>query len=72
MGDKEDNWGNRVSSLRESVNKVGRWESPSREDLSAEGEEYPLLEAVTGKRLVNTQQAGKALACALVICKFWR
>jgi hypothetical protein len=30
---------------------------PTREDLCAEAEEFPLLEAVTRKRLVKTQQA---------------
>jgi hypothetical protein len=51
----EDNWGNQVSSVRESVKKmtVGR-EPPFREDLSAEAEESPLLEAITRIRLVKT------------------
>jgi hypothetical protein len=40
--------------------------------LSAEAEKSPLLEAVTRKRLVKTQQAGKGLAGAVVICKVWR
>jgi hypothetical protein len=40
--------------------------------MSAEAEECPQLEAVTKKRLVKTLQAGKYLACALVICKVWR
>jgi hypothetical protein len=48
---------------------VGK-EPPIREDLSVEAEGSPLIEAVTGKRLVNTQQAGKGLICAVVICKF--
>jgi hypothetical protein len=39
--------------------------------LSAEAEEFLLLEAVTRERLVNTQQAGKDLACAVVICKMF-
>jgi hypothetical protein len=46
---------------------VGR-EPLFREDLSAEVEESPLLEAVTGERLVKTQQVGKDLAYAVVIC----
>jgi hypothetical protein len=50
---------------------VGR-EPPFRENLSAEAEESPLLEAVTRERLVKTQQAGRDLACAVVICKVWR
>jgi hypothetical protein len=36
-----------------------------------EAEEFPLLEAVAMKRLVNTQQAGEGLACAVVICDLW-
>jgi hypothetical protein len=40
--------------------------------LSAEAEEYPLLEAVTRERLVKTQLAGKGLAGAVVICRLWR
>jgi hypothetical protein len=32
----------------------------------------PLLEAVTRERLVKTQQAGKGLESAVVICKLWR
>jgi hypothetical protein len=37
--------------------------------LSAEPEDIPLLEAVTRKRLVQTQQAGKDLTGAVVICE---
>jgi hypothetical protein len=37
--------------------------------LSAEVEKSPLLEAVTRKRLVKTQQAGEGLAGVVVICK---
>jgi hypothetical protein len=33
------------------------WESPFREDLSAEAEESPVLEAIIRERLVKTQQA---------------
>jgi hypothetical protein len=40
--------------------------------LNAEAEEYPLLETVTKERLVKTQQAGKYLASAMVICELWR
>jgi hypothetical protein len=40
--------------------------------LSAEAEESPLLEAVTKEQLVKTQQAGKGLANAVVICELWR
>jgi hypothetical protein len=41
-------------------------------DSSAEAEEFPLLEAVTRERLMKTQQFGKDLGGALVICKAWR
>jgi hypothetical protein len=37
-----------------------------------EAEESPLLEAVARKRLLKTQQTGKGLAYAVVICKMWR
>jgi hypothetical protein len=37
-----------------------------------EDEESPLLEAVVRERLVKTQQAGKGLAYAVVICKVWK
>jgi hypothetical protein len=37
--------------------------------LSAEAEGSPLLEAVAKERLVKTQQAGKGLAGAVVICE---
>jgi hypothetical protein len=40
--------------------------------VSAEAEEYPLLETVARERLVKTQQAEKDLAGALVICELWR
>jgi hypothetical protein len=40
--------------------------------VRAAAEKSPLLEAVTGKRIVKTLQAGKDLACVLVICKVWR
>jgi hypothetical protein len=35
-------------------------------------EESPLLEAVARERLVKTQQAGKELVGAVVICELWR
>jgi hypothetical protein len=64
----EDSWGNQVVSVRESEEKpVGR-EPPFRKHLSVEAEESPLLEAVVRERLVKTQQAGKGLAGAVVIC----
>jgi hypothetical protein len=37
-----------------------------------EAEESPLLEAVARERLVKTQQAGKSLVGAVVICELWR
>jgi hypothetical protein len=37
-----------------------------------EAEKSPLLEAVARKHLLETQQAGKRLAGAVVICKVWR
>jgi hypothetical protein len=40
--------------------------------LSAEAEESPLLEAITREKLVKTQQAGKHLACAVVIYEVQR
>jgi hypothetical protein len=40
--------------------------------MSAEAEEFPLLEAVTRERLVKTQQTGKSLVGAVVICELWR
>jgi hypothetical protein len=57
---KEDNWGNQVSSVRESVKKMGSWkrvrrEPPFREDFSAEAEESTLLEALTREQLVETR-----------------
>jgi hypothetical protein len=36
-----------------------------------EAEESPLLEAVARERLVKTQQGGKDLAGAVVICELW-
>jgi hypothetical protein len=49
-----------------------RREPTCREDLSEEADESPLLEAVTRKRLLKTQQSGKYLAYAVVICELWR
>jgi hypothetical protein len=37
-----------------------------------EAEEFPLLAAVARERLVKTQQAGKRLAVAAVICELLR
>jgi hypothetical protein len=54
------------------VEKRVCWGPPLRQDLSAEAEESPLLEAVTRERLVNKLQARKDLASARVIFKVWR
>jgi hypothetical protein len=40
--------------------------------LNSEAEDSLLLEAVTRERLVKTEQAGKGLASAVVICELWR
>jgi hypothetical protein len=74
---KEDNWGNQVCSVREAVKERDSWKKvgrdpPFREDLSVEAEESSLLKAVTREQLVKTQQAGKGLVGAVVICKVWR
>jgi hypothetical protein len=37
-----------------------------------EGKESPVLEAVAREGLVKTQQFGKGLAGAVVICELWR
>jgi hypothetical protein len=37
-----------------------------------EPEESPLLEDVARERLMKTQQAGKGLVDAVVICELWR
>jgi hypothetical protein len=37
-----------------------------------EAEEYAPLETVSRERLVKTQQAGKGLAGAVVICEVWK
>jgi hypothetical protein len=37
-----------------------------------EAEESSVFEAVAGERLVKTQQAGKDLAGAVVMCELWR
>jgi hypothetical protein len=46
-----------------------RYQETSSENTA---EEYPLLEAVTRKRLVKTLQAGKDLEFAAVIFKVWK
>jgi hypothetical protein len=63
-GYKKENWGCRVSSVRESRRKP-----PFREDLGAEAEKYSLLEVINRKRLVKTQQAGTCVAGAVVLCE---
>jgi hypothetical protein len=47
-------------------------EPPFRLDLRADAKESPLSAAVTRERLLKTQQAGKHLEGAVVICKVWR
>jgi hypothetical protein len=37
-----------------------------------ETEESPLLEAIAREQPMKTQQAGKGLAGAVVICELWR
>jgi hypothetical protein len=59
-GYEEDNWGNRVGSV---------WESVKREP---EAEESPLLKSVIRKHVVKTVKAGNCLADAVVICELWR
>jgi hypothetical protein len=54
----------------ETWKRAGK-EPPLREDFSAEDEESSLKEAVTRERLVKTQQAGKDLEFAVVICRVW-
>jgi hypothetical protein len=46
--------------------------APFREDLTAEAEAYPLLEAVAREQLLKTEHDGKDLLCAVVICKAWK
>jgi hypothetical protein len=53
------------------IEVIGK-KQPFRDDLNAEVEESPLLEAVTRERLVKTQQAGKDLPCVVTIFKVWR
>jgi hypothetical protein len=50
---KEDNWGNRVSSVRESVSKRVQLEGSRRSERTwaRETEESPRLEAVAKERL---------------------
>jgi hypothetical protein len=44
---------------------------PDSNYVSTEVEESPTLETVARERLVKTQQAGKGLTCAAVICELW-
>jgi hypothetical protein len=50
---------------------VGRG-PPFGEEMNTEAEESLLLEAITMKCLVKALQAGKDLACAVVICEVWK
>jgi hypothetical protein len=47
-------------------------EPPQRDDLIAKAKQYLLLEAVTREQMVTTQQDGKDLAYAVMICILWR
>jgi hypothetical protein len=59
-----------INGISLELSSVARlW--PVGNGVRAEAEESPLLEAVTRKRLVKTLQAGKDLACGLVISKVW-
>jgi hypothetical protein len=57
---KEDNGGNQVSSVWESVKKRVSWK------------EAGIQRGLERQWLMKTQQAGKSLACAVVICKVQR
>jgi hypothetical protein len=46
-------------------------ETPLRDGLSTEAEEYPLPEAVTRQLLVKTLRAGKYSSSVTVICEVW-
>jgi hypothetical protein len=66
----EDNWGG-LGQLR-VVSSVGFCTGGCEErTLALEAEETPLLETVVRERLMKTQQAGKGLAGAVVICELW-
>jgi hypothetical protein len=53
------------------VSSVAFWMGSFEDRTSAcEAEGSPLLEAVAREQLVKTQQAGKGLAGAMVICEF--
>jgi hypothetical protein len=45
--------------------------SPNSNEVNAEAEEFPLLEAVIRERLVKTEQTEKNLSCGVVIYKVW-
>jgi hypothetical protein len=68
----EDNWGNQVSSLRESVKKRGSCKGAAIHRGLEHGSRTSTVKAVTRERLVKIQQAGKCLPDAAVICKVWR
>jgi hypothetical protein len=58
----EDKWGDPVTSELSSA-----WEAEERTS-AREDEESPLLEGVARERMLKTQQAGKGLEGAVVIC----
>jgi hypothetical protein len=56
-----------------ATNSVDSWQEFCVDRIrTREAEEPLLLEAVVRKRLVKTQQVGKGLAGAVVICELWR
>jgi hypothetical protein len=69
---KEENWGNQVSSVRESVKKRIRWKGAA---IQARFERWSRkisnVKAVARERLVKIQAARKGLAGAGVICELW-
>jgi hypothetical protein len=44
----------------------------SAREAECKAEESPLLEDIAREQLVKTQQAGKGLAGALLICELWK
>jgi hypothetical protein len=69
----EENWGNQVSSVRESVKKRFSWKGAAiQKGLERGSRRTSTVKAVTRERLVKTQQAGNGKAGAVLICKVWR
>jgi hypothetical protein len=57
----EDSWG-------DQIDKSSAWEAVKIEPQCIKLKNPPLLEATAREWLVKTQQVGKGLACAVVIC----